>query len=182
MTPSPSRTTHPPPSRAACVVGRSRIHGRGLFATRDIAAGERITQYVGERIGKAESARRQAARRRVWIFELNTRHDLDGANPRNPARYANHSCAPNSEAVAGRGEVWLRARRAIAAGEEVTFDYGFRLAAFPGHPCRCGAPSCPGFIVGEPERRSLRRLLNRPGRSLLPGTMGQHAQDAEGHA
>jgi hypothetical protein len=154
------------PSAPAYVAGRSRIHGQGLFAARALAAGDCVVEYLGERIGKRESGRRQAARRRVCIFELNRRFDLDGAGPRNPARWLNHSCAPNCEAVAERGKIWIRALRPIAAGEELTFDYGYRLAVFPGHPCHCGAPSCVGFIVGRPERWRARRLLNRPARSL----------------
>jgi uncharacterized protein len=150
-------------------VGRSRIHGRGLFATQTCGAGEVVAEYRGESISKAESARRQMRRRRIFIFELDARHDLDGAGPGNPARWANHSCEPNCEAVAERGRIHLRALRAIAEGEELTFDYGYRLAAFPGHPCRCGVPSCAGFIVAQSERWRARRLLNRPGRSLLAG-------------
>jgi SET domain-containing protein len=150
-------------------VRRSRIHGRGLFAVQAIAAGEIVAEYNGERIGKTESARRQARRKRIFIFELDASHDLDGGQPDNSARYANHSCAPNCEAVAEEGKVYLRALRNIAADEELTFDYGYRLAAFPGHPCRCGAKACAGFIVSQSERWRVRRLLHRPGRSLLAG-------------
>jgi SET domain-containing protein len=154
------------PSIPAYVAGRSRIHGKGLFAARALGVGDRVVEYLGERIGKRESARRQNGRCRVCIFELNRRFDLDGAAPRNPARWLNHSCAPNCEAVAERGKIWIRTLRAIAVGEELTFDYGYRLAVFPGHRCHCGAPACPGFIVGRQERWRVRRLLNRPGRTL----------------
>jgi len=148
-------------------VDSSRIHGRGLFAVRAFALGEWVADYGGERIAKAESARRLAAHDNPFIFELDSSHDLDGDQPENAARFANHSCEPNCEAIVASGGIRLRARRAIAAGEELTFDYGYRLAAFPGHPCHCGAPSCAGFIVERAERRRLRRLLNRPGRSLV---------------
>jgi SET domain-containing protein len=155
-----------PPAGPAWVAGPSPIHGRGLFAARPLATGERVLPYAGERIGKRESARRAAARGRgpVLLFELNSRHDLDGGVRSNPARFLNHSCAPNCEAVAVRGRVWIRARRAIARGEELTFDYGFRLAWCLDHPCHCGAPACAGFIVNEPQRRRLRLLLGRSGR------------------
>jgi len=148
-------------------VRRSRIHGRGLFAARAFKAGETVAEYRGKSISKAESARRQERRKRTFIFELDARRDLDGASPGNPARFANHSCEPNGEAVAEGERIFLRALRDIAAGEEVTFDYGYRLAAFPGHPCCCGAPTCAGFIVAQPERWRVRRLLQRSGRSLL---------------
>ncbi len=147
----------------------SHIHGRGLFAVQDLAAGAPVVGYHGERITKAESARRRGAQGNVFIFELDSDHDLDGDQPDNAARFANHSCDPNCEAVAAESHLSLRALRAIAVGEELTFDYGYRLAAFPGHPCRCGAPACAGFIVARAERWRVRRLLNRPGRSLVQG-------------
>jgi len=39
--------------------------------------------------------------------------------------------------------------RNIAAGEELTFDYGFDLVDYREHPCKCGSPDCVGFIVAE---------------------------------
>jgi SET domain-containing protein len=157
-------------------VRRSRIQGRGLFAAQPFGVGEVVAEYVGERITKAESIRRQRRRRRTLIFELDAQHDLDGATAGNPARWANHSCEPNCEAMVERGKIYLRTRRAIASGEELTFDYGYRLAAFPGHPCRCGARSCPGFIVAQTERWRVRRLLRRPGRSLVAGRLRKTAE------
>lgn len=150
-----------------------------MFAARALAAGERVLEYVGERVGKAESRRRQRARRPVWIFELNRRQDLDGRVRGNPARFINHSCAPNCTVVAERGRVWIYAEREIAAGEELTFDYGYRLAAFLGHPCRCGAAGCAGYIVSGTQRWRVARWLGRAGRSLV-GTSRSMAK--EGHA
>ena len=81
--------------------GRSTIHGRGLYARCAIPKDTLVIEYVGERITKAESDRRDAERcaRRdgggdgcVYIFELNKRHDLDGDVAWNPARLINHSC------------------------------------------------------------------------------------------
>src|SRR6185437_194600 len=40
------------------VVRRSAIQGRGVFAARDIKRGERIIEYVGERITHAEASKR----------------------------------------------------------------------------------------------------------------------------
>jgi len=157
------------PSVSSFCIGSSPIHGRGLFATRDFPPGETAAIYVGECTSKAESGRRQATSAQVFIFELNDEEDLDGSAADNPARFANHSCEPNCEAVAVGRAIHLLALRPIAAGEELTFDYGFPLAAFPGHPCRCGAASCPGFIVARSERRRVRGLLNRPARQLARG-------------
>ncbi len=152
------------------LVKNSPIHGKGLFAAQWLKAGEVVAEYQGERLDKAESARRQATANSVYIFEINDSYDLDGDVPDNPVKFANHSCEPNCEMILEAGRLFLRTVHEIKIGEELTFDYGFRLAAFPGHQCMCGAPSCAGFIIGSADRWRARRLLNRPGRSLLDST------------
>ena len=146
----------------------SAIHGRGVRAACAIPDGTPFVEYTGERITKAEARRREQQRlarlRRggdgsVYIFDLNRRHDLDGRTRRNVARWINHSCAPNCRAETIRGRIWIIARRDIAAGEELTFDYGFPYAEWWLHPCRCGAKRCPGFIVNAAQRWRVRRLV-----------------------
>ena len=147
---------------------RSSLHGWGMFATKPIPAGTRIIEYVGVKITKAESLRREAARvaRRerggaghVWIFDLNKREDLDGGVAWNTARHINHSCAPNCEAQQVRGRIWIVARREIAAGEELSFDYGFGYDVWRDHPCLCGTSECVGYIVDKRHRWRVRRIL-----------------------
>jgi SET domain-containing protein len=172
-----------PPSPSALVVATaSAIHGRGVFARAAIADGTRILEYTGERITKAESERRDQARiaraRRggdgcVYIFTLNARTDLDGRTRRNIARLINHSCAPNCRAEIDRGRIWIVARRDLAAGEELTFDYGFSFKNWETHPCRCGTARCPGFIVGNSHRWRLRRIPRRQRRAIAAAARGQ---------
>ncbi|HEU5069431.1 MAG TPA: SET domain-containing protein-lysine N-methyltransferase [Verrucomicrobiae bacterium] len=128
----------------------SSIHGTGGFARCDIPAGTRVIEYVGERIDKAEARRRCEADNR-YIFYLNEAWDIDGDVPWNPARFLNHSCVPNceSELDEDAGRVWIIALRDIKAGEELSFNYGYDLADYLDHPCRCGAPGCVGYIVSE---------------------------------
>jgi SET domain-containing protein len=126
----------------------SAIHGTGAFASAAVPAGTRLIEYVGERITKAESLRRCELNNQC-IFSIDETHDLDGSVDWNPARFINHSCAPNCEAVLEEGRIWLIALRPIAAGEEITFNYGYDLESFREHPCRCGAEQCVGFIVAE---------------------------------
>jgi uncharacterized protein len=148
----------------------SGIHGRGVYARCAIPDGTRVIEYVGERITKAEAARREEARRAelraggegcVTIFHLNQRFDLDGRIARNVARFINHACTPNCRAEPVRGRIWIVARRDIAAGEELTFDYGYGFKDWALHPCRCGTKRCAGFIVGAAQRWRVRRLLRR---------------------
>ncbi len=153
-------------------VHRSSIHNRGLYASEPIAEGTYIVQYHGEKITKAESYRRSVAQHKrgrkhgsgmVYIFELNKRYDLDGYRRNNPARYINHSCDPNCEAVNYRGEIWVVALRDIEPGEELTYDYGYGIEHFMDHPCYCGSPNCVGYIVAADQRPKLKKLLKKKG-------------------
>jgi len=149
-------------------IRRSKIHGRGVVATKDIPSDTRIIEYEGERITKAESERRDEAREAraarggdgcVYIFEINKRTDLDGHMAWNTARLLNHSCEPNCKSENIRGHIWLTARRDIAKGEELTFDYGFDVENWQAHPCRCGSKKCVGYIVAKSHRWRLRKRL-----------------------
>ena len=128
--------------------GPSAIDRWGGFARRDIRAGTRIIQYVGEVITKSESLRR-CELNNEYIFCLDDEHDVDGSVEWNLARFLNHSCAPNCEAYFEDGQIWFYAIRDIQAGEELTFNYGYDLEDYKDHPCRCGAANCVRYIVAE---------------------------------
>ena len=128
-------------------VKRSPIHGLGCYATRPIAEGEWIVEYVGEYIDLAEARRRDVQGSPCYSpYVLFVDDDLfiDAAGHDQPGKYVNHSCAPNSE-VRGEGRrAFIVALRDIAEGEEITYDYDFGEG--PTHPCACGAPKCRGYI------------------------------------
>ena len=130
------------------VFRNSPIHGRGGFATEKIRQGSRVIEYVGERIGKDESLRR-CEQNNQFIFSLNDSQDLDGNVPWNPARFINHSCAPNCEATLDEDRIWLCALRDVEPGEEITFNYGFDLVDYKDYPCYCGSSNCVRYIVAE---------------------------------
>jgi len=134
----------------------SPIHGIGGFARADIPAGTRIIEYTGEKITKEESLSR-CERSNEYIFALDDEHDLDGNVPSNPARFLNHSCQPNCEALLEDGRIWLVSLRQIRAGEELTFNYGYDLEDYRQYPCSCGTKGCVGYIVAEEFFDSLRR-------------------------
>lgn len=135
----------------------SRIHGLGLFALQTFRPGERVVEYRGERLAHQELALR-LDRGNDAIFQLGAGVAIDGRGAGNPARWANHACLPNAEMIESDGHLWLVARALLRAGTEITFDYGYDLTDWRSFPCRCGADCCPGFIVAEPFRPSLRRL------------------------
>jgi SET domain-containing protein len=120
-------------------VGRAAT-GLGLFATMPIESGSIIVEYRGRRISHAEAQRREARGAR-YMFEINRRWTIDGSSRRNVARYANHSCRPNSESDLVKGRLILRAIKPIMPGEEITYDYGeeyFELFLRPAG-CKCAA-------------------------------------------
>jgi SET domain-containing protein len=151
-----------------CVVRESPIHGRGVYATRQIRESTRIIEYVGEKISKEESDRRgtlQLERAQatgeagVYIFTLDDQWDMDGDFEENIARLINHSCDPNCEAYLEHGRIWIWSIRNIEEGEELLFNYGFDLENYQDHPCRCGSSRCPGYIAGEEYWPELQRIL-----------------------
>lgn len=111
------------------------ISGFGLFAKREFARGEQIIEYRGERISEKEGDRRG----NLYIMNVSPRVNIDGSPRWNIARYANHSCRPNAEAVDYAGRVYIVAKRRIGEGEEITYNYGkdyFEKIIFP-KGCRC---------------------------------------------
>ncbi len=129
-------------------VGPSRIAGQGLFAAQDIPQGTRIIQYSGEKITSRERARRLAAGN-VYIFHLTYRYALDGQSLTNTARYINHSCDPNCTVEITQDTIWIVVARDIAAGEELSYNYGYEATQYQEHPCHCGAPNCCGSILAQ---------------------------------
>jgi hypothetical protein len=156
------------PADAPYEMRGSVIHGRGLYARRDIKRGERVVEYIGEKITKGESNRRgnallqkakETGEGAVYIFILNSKHDIDGACEANVARLMNHSCVPNCQAVIERGRIWYHALRRIPKGTELTINYGFDVENWHDHPCHCGEPNCVGYIVAKSQWKRLAKEI-----------------------
>ena len=145
----------------------SCIQGLGVFARREISAGTMIIEYVGEEISKEESVRRCEANNQ-YIFAIDDEHDIDGNVGWNPAKFINHSCSPNCEAELIDGHIWIVASRAIRVSEEITFNYGYDLANFRDHPCRCGSPACVGYMVAEEFFDDVREIFKPPAPGAHP--------------
>lgn len=153
---------------AYCEVRDSKIHGRGVYASRFIPVETPIIEYFGERISQAESDRRGVRQQKtaaqtgdaaVYIFTLSKNFSIDGDFPWNTARLINHSCNPNCEAwIVGR-KIIIHALRDIHPGEELTYDYGFDVDCYEDHPCRCGSADCKGYIVSRGQWTELEERL-----------------------
>ncbi len=154
--------TSPILSGSAIVVRRSRVHGHGVFATRDIRKGEVIDEFTGERISHAEANRRCRHRdvndNHTFFFTVSARTVIDARHEGNDTRFINHRCDPNCEPQIRRGRVFIVAIRAIRAGDELGFEYNIgREDDDPPnvdeiYACRCGARRCRGTILWPPKR------------------------------
>ena len=129
--------------------------GHGLYATKKIKAGTRIIDYIGNIITKkqTENSEKFDNAKPIYLFNLNSRYDLDGDVSWNTARLINHSCSNNCE-YEGKGlKLWVTSIKDIKKGEEFTCDYGFGYDSdYKQFPCNCKSKNCCGFIV-RTERR-----------------------------
>ena len=115
-------------------IQRSRIHGIGVFATRDIGCGEIIAHSHGKKVQREGIyvAWREDSTGQRQCYEIT-----------GELKYLNHSCHPCAELR----DFALRAIRPIRTGEELTIEY-------KGATCTCGqkrwhrAPSHGGCAPG----------------------------------
>lgn len=122
-------------------VARSKIHGKGCFASILYRQNQQIAEYVGERISLAEAERRRCASRKQCICDVDAEWAIDGSRGGNGTQYVNHSCQPNSEVIVLGGQIFLYALIEITPGEEITTDYLYELS-LGGSRCNCRMASC----------------------------------------
>jgi SET domain-containing protein len=121
-----------------CYVKESTQHGKGVFASTDIRAGEPILSFGGPLLHRSQ-------------VDFNDYHlQVDDEHYLGPSRladdYVNHSCDPNA---GFRDGLVLVALRDIAQGEEITWDYSTAIDEpdFEGFACRCHTPRCRGLVA-----------------------------------
>ncbi len=140
-------------------VRRSKIQGRGVFATRRIPEGKVITEYIGEPISSEEADRRyddSNGRHHTFLFVVNDDVVLDARRRGNDAKYINHSCDPNCESVIDDDRVWIQSIKPIAVETELVYDYRFEWddsydpEDVRYYACRCGSKKCRGTILRVP--------------------------------
>jgi uncharacterized protein len=134
-------------------VRKSGVHGKGVFALKPIAKGERIIEYKGEIIGWPEALRRHphdpSDPNHTFYFSLDDgSHVIDAKVGGNAARWINHACEPNCKAEETDGRVFIEALHKLKAGEELFYDYGlviderYTSKLKKEYECRCGSKSC----------------------------------------
>ena len=135
----------------------SAIQGTGAFATRTIKKGTRIIEYVGQRISWRTADKRyddeKMNRHHTFLFTIDDKTVIDAAVNGNDARFINHSCEPNCEAINDRKRIFIEAVKTIPAGTELVYDYQYERTDDHSaedekfYKCRCGAPTCRGTIL-----------------------------------
>jgi uncharacterized protein len=135
----------------------SSIQGTGAFATRRIKKGTRIIEYVGQRITWRTADKRydddKMGRHHTFLFTVDDKIVIDAAVNGNDARFLNHSCDGNCEAITERKRIFIDAKKTIPVGAELLYDYQYERSddhtdedeKF--YECRCGSPKCRGTIL-----------------------------------
>jgi SET domain-containing protein len=126
-------------------VGPSAIDGQGVFAAEAIPARRKIGEVRGEPVSLQEAQRRSRGQARIMLIAVSARRAIDASRSADALRFINHSCRPNAVLKLNQGRVEFHAMRDIAAGEELTTNYGEthhrgRLQ------CRCGVAGCAGRL------------------------------------
>ncbi|ACB32503.1 nuclear protein SET [Leptothrix cholodnii SP-6] len=157
--PAPVAAVEAPPRKdpRRIQVRRSGVHGKGVFALQPLKKGELLIEYKGEMIGWDEALRRHphdpAQPNHTFYFHVDEQRVIDGAVNGNAARWINHACAPNCEAEIDGDRIFIKARRAIKAGEELFFDYQlviderYTARLKKDYACWCGHKTCRGTML-----------------------------------
>ena len=171
MTSKLQAQNHTVPGGRRIQVRKSGVHGKGVFAARDIAKGEVLIEYLGERITWEHALDRHphdpSQPDHTFYFHVDEGWVLDANVGGNAARWINHSCEPNCEPALvesssgdpARDHIVIEAMRDIRAGEELCYDYGIVLEVRHTRrmkqiwACRCGAGSCTGTMLKPKPRK-----------------------------
>ncbi|KAK1444613.1 SET domain containing protein [Babesia gibsoni] len=141
------------------IMGKSHIHGYGLFAVDTINKGELILEYAGVVISDHMADLRENLYDRllcgsIYMFRLDLNHIIDSTFYGNCARFINHSCDPNTATTNfscidedGFGtHVGIYASKVIPAGEEIYYNYRLSSGSANREVCHCGSYMCTGYM------------------------------------
>jgi len=132
------------------------VNGLGLFTNVAMKKGDKIIEYIGEKITPEEADRRGGK----YLFEVDKKLTLDGKARSNIARYINHSCVPNAEAEVDGKQVFIYAKKKIEAGEELLYNYGKEYFNEYIKPKGCGCLKCTGQL-GKMKKAAKKPAANK---------------------
>ncbi|KAL7141263.1 hypothetical protein ABFS83_08G041800 [Erythranthe nasuta] len=144
--------------------------GWAVRARQAIPRGTFVCEYIGEVIDETEANERRNRYDKEgcrYFYEIDAHindmsrliegevpYVIDSTNYGNVSRYVNHSCSPNLvnhqvlvESMDSQlAHIGFYASRDIALGEELTYDFRYKLLTGEGSPCLCGASNCRGRL------------------------------------
>ncbi len=142
---------------------KSRLQGRGIFAKKKIPRGTILLITDSDSSTCCtEGQYKKMGKRRKAFFNRWAYQDDDGklCYYKGISRYINHNCNPNMATV-GHNDIAIRD---IAAGEEVTYDYGVIEPTWLNlepMKCNCGSRSCRKLITLLPKKSREYKKLQR---------------------
>ncbi|KAA8531784.1 hypothetical protein F0562_006499 [Nyssa sinensis] len=151
-------------------VFKTEEKGWAVRAGETIQRGAFVCEFIGEVINEQEANKRHDRYDREgcrYFYDVDAQNNdisrliegqvpyvIDATNYGNVSRYINHSCLPNlvnhqvlvESMDCQLAHIGLYASRDIAMGEELTYDYRYKLLPGEGCPCHCGASNCRGRL------------------------------------
>ncbi|SIT50853.1 Nuclear protein SET (fragment) [Paraburkholderia piptadeniae] len=91
----------------------------------------------------------------TFVFGLSDGRVIDGSRGGNSARFLNHACAPNCEAIETGDRIYVHALTDIKPGDELFIDYGLEIEGEISediraqYVCHCGASTCRQSMIGH---------------------------------
>ena len=145
-------------------VKKSGVHGKGVFAARNISKGETLIEYVGEIISAQEAEDRHphdpTDPNHTFYFQVEDDKVIDALHGGNSARWINHCCTPNCKPEVIEGRVFIKAKKDIPTGSELNYDYGLIIdepitkKLMAQYPCWCGSAKCRGTLLAVQKKTS----------------------------
>ncbi|KAK4346551.1 hypothetical protein RND71_032890 [Anisodus tanguticus] len=156
--------------RVKLEIYKTETKGWAVRAREAILRGTFVCEYVGEVLDEEEADKRRnryGTEGCGYFLEIDAHindmsrliegqspYVIDATNYGNVSRYINHSCLPNLvnyqvlvESMDHQlAHIGFYASRDILAGEELTFDYRYKLLPGEGSPCLCGSSNCRGRL------------------------------------
>ncbi|MBM3289834.1 MAG: SET domain-containing protein [Candidatus Hydrogenedentes bacterium] len=133
-----------PTDRYPFAIRKSRIHGVGVFTRAPLPARRKVGELTGPLLPVRDARRLVRDRARIYLVEVDDRWALDCSGG-SALGHINHCCRPNCYLRIVNRRVELYTLRRIAAGAELTIDYGQTPHA-NGMACGCGRPNCKGRL------------------------------------
>jgi|SRR5581483_1026609 len=116
-----------------------------------------IAEYRGDIMTWKQADRRRAAMRKqrdeehTFLFQISKRLVIDATSSRCRAKWINHSCTPNCQAVLVGKRVFIETLRPIAIDEEILIDYQLQSSQDGERPdrfrCLCATAQCRGTLL-----------------------------------